>query len=445
MDSERTRKGRVTRRTLLKVAAGAAVTAAPGLSLIPRAYAQRRQVTIKALVRDYTLRLESPWRTAAVELKRRHPDMDINVELEGSPYDDQRRKALISTQAGRGADIIQMDNIWLGEFAEGGIIQDVTARFDAWKDKDDVPPVYQRTSTWKGRIYGVWLNSDVRLLHWNKQVFKRFGLDPNRPPRTWDELAAMATKATNPPNNWGYVFPGGQAEETVDRWLASLYQLGGSVLNADNTQATFNSEAGVRALQFYVDLVNKHKVTPREILGSQQDELVNVLVTGDRFAMGIVVGTGYRPAGTREYKTPEEFAQVRGATALPIPQGGRRATVMGGWILSIGRNSANPDLAWEYITIATSEPYAREFWQKQQRVPTRKSAFERMATYNQVMPYFDQIAESVPFARLAPQVAQYPSFLPFMITGIQRALSGEMPPKAALDQAAAQTNDVLRK
>ncbi|MGQ0569139.1 MAG: extracellular solute-binding protein [Armatimonadota bacterium] len=435
----------MTRRTFLKAAAGVAVVTAPGIHLLPQVYAQRRQVTIKALVRDYTLRLESPWRTAAVELKRRHPDMDVNVELEGSPYDDQRRKALISTQAGRGADVIQMDNIWLGEFAEGRIIQDVTARFEAWKDKDDVPPVYQRTSTWNGRVYGLWLNSDVRLLHWNKQVFRKFGLDPNRPPRTWDELIAMAAKATTPPNSWGYVFPGGQAEETVDRWLASLYQLGGSVLNASNTQATFNSEAGVRALQHHVDLVIKHKVTPREILGSQQDELVNTLVTGDRLAMGIVVGTGYRPQGTSEYKTPEEFARVRGATILPVPEGGRRATVMGGWILTIGRNSANPDLAWEYMTIASSEPYAREFWQQQQRVPTRRSAFDRMATYTRVMPYFDQIAESVPFARLAPQVPQYPSFLPFMITGIQRALSGEMPPKAALDQAAAQTNDVLRK
>jgi multiple sugar transport system substrate-binding protein len=289
------------------------------------------------------------------------------------------------------------------------------------------------------------LNSDVRLLHWNKQVFKKFGLDPNRPPRTWDELTAMAQKCTNPPNSWGYVFPGGQAEETVDRWLVALYQLGGSTLSDDNSRATFNSSAGVRALQFHVDLVNKYKVTPREILGSQQDELVNTLVTGDRFAMGIVVGTGYRPQGTGEYKTPEEFARVRGAAVFPTPSGGRRATVMGGWILVIGRNTANADLAWEFVTIATSEAYAREFWQKQQRVPTRKSAFERMATYNRVMPYFDQIAESVPFARLAPQVPQYPSFLPFMITGIQRALSGEMSPKAALDQAAAQTNDVLKK
>jgi maltose-binding protein MalE len=97
------------------------------------------------------------------------------------------------------------------------------------------------------------------------------------------------------------------------------------------------------------------------------------------------------------------------------------------------------------MTIVSSEPAAREFWQKQQRVPTRKAAFDNVAAYGQVMPYFDQIAESVPFARLAPQVPQYPSFLPFMITAIQRALAGEMAPRAALDEAAIQTNAILRR
>lgn len=442
------RRGRghgITRRTFLKAAAGAAATAAVGLQATPKVQAQRRRLRVKALVRDYTLRLDSPWRTAAVELKRRHPELDLDVELEGSPYDDQRRKALISTQAGRGADVIQMDNIWLGEFAEGGIIQDVTDRFNKWSEKDDVPKVFVDTASWKERVYGLWLNADVRLLHWNKQVFKKFGLDPERPPRTWDELVAMAQRCTRPPAQWGYVFPGGQAEETADRWYPFLWQLGGTVLNADNTRATFNSEAGVRALEFLADLVNKQKVTPREILGSSQDELVNVLVTSDRFAMGIVVGTGYRPTGTDEYKTPEEFARIRGATVLPIPRGGRRATGMGGWILTIGRNSENPDLAWEYMRIVTSEPYARQFWQLQQRVPTRRSAFERVATYTRVMPYFDQIAESIPFARLAPQVPQYPSFLPFLITAIQRALSGEVSAKVAVDQAAEQTDAILRR
>ncbi|MBI2467466.1 MAG: extracellular solute-binding protein [Candidatus Rokubacteria bacterium] len=436
-----TRQLDLSRRAFLASAAGAAA----GLVPLTAARAQRRAVTLKVLARDYTLRLESPWRTAAAELKRRHPELDLNVELEGSPYNDQRRKALISTQAGHGADILQMDNIWLGEFAEGGIVQDVTARFNAWKEREDVPPVFVKTASWKDRVYGLWLNADVRLLHWNKRVFRKFGLDPARPPQTWDELVAMAAKCTSPPNSWGYVFPGGQAEETVDRWLAFLYQLGGSVLTPGNERAAFNSEAGVRSLTFLADLVNKHKVTPRDILGSNQDELTNVLVTSDRFAMGIVVGTGFRPGGTAEYKTPEEFAQVRGAAVLPVPSGGRRATVMGGWILTIGRNSQNADLAWEYLTIVTAEPAAREFWQKQQRVPTRKAAFERVGTYSQVMPYFDQIAESVPFARLAPQVPQYPSFLSFMITAIQRVLAGEAAPKVALDEAAAQTNEVLKR
>jgi multiple sugar transport system substrate-binding protein len=437
--------GRVTRRGFLKATATAAAAGAAGLAPGRPARAQKKAVTLKVLARDYTLRLDSPWRTAGAELKRRHPELDITLELEGSPYNDQRRKALISTQAGQGADVIQMDNIWLGEFAEGGIVQDVTARFSAWPDKGDVPPVFLRTASWKDRVYGLWLNADVRLLHWNKKLFRKAGLDPARPPQTWDELAAMAGKCTAPPTQWGYVFPGGQAEETVDRWLAFLFQLGGSVLTPDNTRAAFNSDAGVRSLQFLADLVNKHKVTPREILGSNQDELTNVLVTSDRFAMGIVVGTGFRPGGTGDYKTPEEFAQVRGAAVLPVAPGGRRATVMGGWILTIGRGSANADLAWEYMTIVTGEPAARDFWQKQQRVPTRKAAFENVRAYSQVMPYFDQIAESVPFAHLAPQVPQYPSFLPFMITAVQRTLSGETAPKAALDEAATQTNAILRR
>jgi ABC-type glycerol-3-phosphate transport system substrate-binding protein len=122
----------LSRRGLLRMTAAAAALTVPRA-----ARAQRRAVTLKVLARDYTLRLDSPWRPAAAELKRRHPELDINVELEGSPYNDQRRKALIST--GQGADIIQMDNIWLGEFAEGGIIQDNTARFNAWSDKGDVP------------------------------------------------------------------------------------------------------------------------------------------------------------------------------------------------------------------------------------------------------------------------------------------------------------------
>ena len=209
----------LSRRGLLRMTAAVAALAAPRA-----ARAQRRAVTLKVLARDYTLRLDSPWRTAAAELKRRHPELDVNVELEGSPYNDQRRKTLISTQAGQGADIIQMDNIWLGEFAEGGIIQDTTARFNAWSDKGDVPPVFVRTATWKDRVYGLWLNADVRLLHWNKRVFQKAGLDPNHPPQTWDELAAMAAPVHESPPTAGATSSraGRPRRPSTAGWLSSI-------------------------------------------------------------------------------------------------------------------------------------------------------------------------------------------------------------------------------
>jgi ABC-type glycerol-3-phosphate transport system substrate-binding protein len=99
---------------------------AGAVSLSPRpARSQKKAVTLKVLARDYTLRLDSPWRTAGAELKRRHPELDINLELEGSPYNDQRRKALISTQAGQGADIVQMDNIWLAWISTEGNLPNI--------------------------------------------------------------------------------------------------------------------------------------------------------------------------------------------------------------------------------------------------------------------------------------------------------------------------------
>ena len=88
--------------------------------------AARPKVELKALVRNYSLDQDSPWRLAAAALKQRHPEMDIEVTLEGVSYDDLRRKSLLTLQAGQGYDIIQMDNIWLGEFVDGGLIKDLT-------------------------------------------------------------------------------------------------------------------------------------------------------------------------------------------------------------------------------------------------------------------------------------------------------------------------------
>lgn len=111
--------------------------------------------------------------------------------------------------------------------------------------------------------------------------------------------------------------------------------MGGQILSDDHTKATFNSEAGVQSLNFLGDLVNKYKVTPADIASVVYDDLEMLVVTGQQYCMGIVVGTGYKVQGTEQYHTPEEYQQVRGATYLPVGPGARRQReLVGGYWVS---------------------------------------------------------------------------------------------------------------
>jgi multiple sugar transport system substrate-binding protein len=420
--------------------AAAAPTSAPAPTT---GAAAKEKVVLKALVRSYSLDIDSPWTLAVNELKSRHPELDIEVQFDGVGYDDLRRKALLTLQAGQGYDIIQVDNIWLGEFVDGGLLLDVSNYFDNWDNKADVPEFFHQTSMWDGKTWGLWLHSDIRTLHWNKELFRQFGLDPEKPPTTWDELAQMAQKCTNPPDTWGYAFPGGQEEATAERWYPFLWQMGGQILSDDNSKATFNSDAGVTALSFLGDLVNKYKVTPPDIASIVYDDLEMLVITGQQYCMGIVVGTGYLTAGTEQYKTPEEYQQVRGATYLPVGPGGQQATGAGGYIMGISTQSQYPDLSWELLTLATDLKNARDYWYGEGRVPTRQSALDDYAAFSKAEAYYDVIAGSVPIAHLSPQVPEYPQFLPYIITAVQQVILGQMDAKQALDQAASQTDALL--
>lgn len=406
--------------------------------------AEKQKVVLKALVRGYALDLDSPWKLAVDDLKARHPELDIEVQFEGVSYDDLRRKSLLTLQAGQGFDIIQIDNIWLGEFVDGGLIRDVTDYFNAWDKKDDVPEFFLKTASWDGKVWGLWIHSDIRTLHWNKELFRKFGLDPEKPPTTWDELVAAAQKCTNPPDNWGYAFPGGQEEATAERWYPFLWQLGGQILTDDNKSAAFNSDAGVKSLSFLGDLVNKYKVTPSDIATIVYDDLEMLVITGQQYCMGIVVGTGYLPEGTDQYKNPEEYVKVRGATFLPVGPGGKRATGAGGYIMTVSSKSEHPELAWELITLATEPENAGPYWWTEGRVPTRQSALDDVETFSKQQAYYDIIAQSVPIANLSPQVPEYPQFLPYIITAVQRVILGQTDAKTALDEAAQQTNAVFQ-
>ncbi len=98
----------------------------------------------------------------------------------------------------------------------------------------------------------------VRVLMYRKDVFRRAGLDPQKPPRTWDEFYRYARLLTDPAQgNWGTVLASGP--QAAYDWLPFLWAAGGDAVTYDpqkqEWRASFAGEAGETALEFYLKLV----------------------------------------------------------------------------------------------------------------------------------------------------------------------------------------------
>ena len=95
---------------------------------------------------------------------------------------------------------------------------------------------------------------------------EKAGLDPKKPPETWDELIATATKLTNPAENqWGLMLGNQVGFSTAQAYWSFLVAAGGELVTPDGKASAFNSPAGLETLAFYADAVNKLKISPRKL------------------------------------------------------------------------------------------------------------------------------------------------------------------------------------
>ena len=112
-----------------------------------------------------------------------------------------------------------------------------------------------------GRLYGIPFNTSTPVNYIRRDLFEQAGLDPDRPPRTWEEILEFSRKLTRDTNNdgdpdtfgtsfysWGWMF---------EAWLG---QNGGRVLNEDGTRFLLNSPEAIGMLEFTQKLVHEHRV-----------------------------------------------------------------------------------------------------------------------------------------------------------------------------------------
>ncbi|MCF7890578.1 extracellular solute-binding protein [Candidatus Bipolaricaulota bacterium] len=135
------------------------------------------------------------------EKKMAEQGQEVNVEVIETGVPDERFKSRIvmDMKAGRGADIIGFDQFWLSEFVEAGLLKPLQyfdSNWDKWEGWDQYYTGIKNMMKFKGNMYGLMKGSDVRMIYYNKQLFREAGIDKwwAWQPDSWQELLDTARK-----------------------------------------------------------------------------------------------------------------------------------------------------------------------------------------------------------------------------------------------------------
>ena len=131
------------------------------------------------------------------------------IELTTIPDNQMVTKLATGVQAGEVPDLVSFDLIYMPDFMKAGFLVDLTSDLKADPNYASVAQAYKDIATYEGKLYGAGFTPDVSILVWNKDLFKKAGLDPDKPPRTIGEIHEDAKKIRAlGPDTYGFYFSG---------------------------------------------------------------------------------------------------------------------------------------------------------------------------------------------------------------------------------------------
>ena len=379
------------------------------------------------------------------ELNRRHPDMNIELEYDASPYNITRNQILDRLSNGDSIDIVSLDQIWLGEFAEKGLIRNLTADFEQWGRMDDLYEGNLDGCVYNNTLYGLWLWTDVRGIWYWKDMLQEAGVDPESL-KTWDGYISAAVKLND--------FFGDRliqgvhllgASHAPDLWYPYLWMLGGEMLERREGHPTkgvywfpsYNSSEGVRAMEFLKQQVGAG-IEPQD-----RPYLDRAFVNRN---FSVMLAGSWMPGFFPRESWPTLEQEVGFIPMFPVPnQTTQTSTMMGGWEVAIPSTSQHSDLSWELITIMAQPEILTPFLQQYVYLPTQHVLGEGPSSQplKESVPFFEEMVSMIPYGQSRPNVPEYPEIAEHIHQAIQQVYNGSALPEDALNAAAAESADSL--
>jgi multiple sugar transport system substrate-binding protein len=326
-------------------------------------------------------------------------------------------------------DLVTIDSPVVASFSAQGALTDLTDRVA--KSKFITPAVYfmgpWASGQWRGKTYGIPRDANTLALYYNADMFRAKGLDPDKPPRTWSELKAAATKLREPAKNvYGFGFSATQTEESVFQWLPFLWQAGGSIERLDQPEAA-------AALQYITDMV-QHDIASKDVINQSQYEVTNTFMAGN---------TAITQGGPWELPRMQTQAKFEWRLApLPVNDDKQiKADCLGGYDFVVPQGAAQVDGAFSFIEFMSNPDVLNNGWKSGRLAPRSDVVVQNPLWPQAYTTYREQMRD----ARPRGPHPQWPDISRPMQTAIQQALTGAQPPATALQEAARKVQPILAK
>jgi multiple sugar transport system substrate-binding protein len=277
-----------------------------------------------------------------------HPGISVETTL--IPWQEHEKKILTAVLSGDPPDVInQVTPVpkWASRMALTAL-DEFIAR-DGFDTTQFFPSLWEEMK-WQGHVFALPVFSGSFALFYNKRLFREAGLDPDRPPRTWDEVrdfnrVLVRRDARGNIVRMGFIPNYGN----VMTAMLMAWELGGRFLSDDGRTAHLDNAGLEKGFEWIVDFYREFPQADVAAFMAGFGFADQHPFMSEKVAMMVIDNTF--PAQVKVYRPDLEY----GIAIIPTFPGYPTASSSGSWWMAIPRGAKNPEAAWQFIRYAASK------------------------------------------------------------------------------------------
>ncbi|QQA43817.1 ABC transporter substrate-binding protein [Pelagovum pacificum] len=363
--------------------------------------------------------------TFSAEFNEQHDDIQIDYRIVA--FDELVNETLRAYATGNAPDIVSFDNPDFALFSSRGAMLDITEMVEN-SDIINAENYYEgpmNSVMWDGKIYGIPKYTDTIGVFYNKDMFEAAGIE--EPPQTWAQFEDYAERLTDPENNvYGATFSARAGEEGTFQFLPLIQMSGGSYEDVV-------TDGAVEALEMMKRMIDNGWAS-QDVLSLGQWDSTGTFNSGNA-AMAI--------SGPWEIDRMVEDAEFDwGVTLLPVfEEGDERSSALGGFNLGIMSTTEHPEEAFQVLEYYASQD--DRMFPEFGNIPARSDIElpeSGIALKDEALAVFQ---EQLQYAQPRGPHPDWQQISKAIYDGMQSALTGQMEPRAALEQAQASIDNIV--